>query len=333
VARRILVTGGAGYIGSCVVEELLGKGYAVTVLDSFNWGDSPLQPYADRITLLRGDIRHAGDVMEALEGVDAVIHLAGIVGAPACAQNPNATFTTNVESTRTLVNCMTDPEVGLVRDLVFCSSCSVYGNVYGLYDEVHEGTPTMPLSEYAASKLRGERIIFDRAEQVPHFSPTVLRLTTIFGWSPRPRFDLVTNAFVERAYREGRITVYGGGQQYRSLIHVRDVASALVRAVDSPRYMRDRAVFHVGDDANNVAVAEIARTVAHYLPDTRIEFPDEQAGDRRDYRINCQRIRNTLNWQARYSVSAGIEELVDRLRAGAVDPVADAWHNDRFTYR
>jgi len=271
--------------------------------------------------------------MEALEGVDAVIHLAGIVGAPACAQSPKATFTTNVESTRTLVNCMTDPEVGLVRDLVFCSSCSVYGNVYGLYDEVHEGTPTVPLSEYAASKLRGERIIFDRAEQVPHFSPTVLRLTTIFGWSPRPRFDLVTNAFVERAYREGRITVYGGGQQYRSLIHVRDVASALVRAVESPRYMRDRQVFHVGDDANNVTVAEIARTVAHYLPDTRIEFPDEQAGDRRDYRINCQRIRNTLNWQARYSVAAGIEELVDRLREGAVDPAADAWRNDRFTYR
>jgi len=330
---RILVTGGAGYIGACVVEELLGRGHTPVVFDALNWGTHGLDAITDGIELIEGDIRSSADVLYALEGVDAVIHLAGIVGAPACGQNPRATFTTNVESTRTLLDCMTDPDVDLVRDLVFCSSCSVYGNANGLYDMVHEDTPTMPLTSYAASKLRGEQIIFDHARAVPHLSPTVMRLTTIFGWSPRPRFDLVSNAFAATAYRDGELTVYGDGHQYRSLIHVRDVATALVDAVESPRYLRDRQIFHVGEEANNVTVADLARTVQSCLPSTRIHFASEHTTDRRDYRIQCRRLPNTLNWRARYDVSAGIRELVDKLSAGAADPSDPSWRNDRFTYR
>ncbi len=329
---RVLVTGGAGYIGVCVVEELVKRGHTPVVLDAFLFGRESLSGFGDRVSLIEGDVRSSRDVIRALEGVDKVIHLAGIVGAPACAIDPLATFTTNVESTNTLVNCMTDPEVRLVPDLVFCSSCSIYGNAAGIHEEVTEETPTMPLSSYAASKVRGEDIIRRKAAEVPHFSPTILRLTTVFGWSRRPRFDLVTNAFVSKGMFERKITIFGTGEQYRSLIHVRDVATALVAACEAPRFLRDRKIFHVGDERNNVTVRALAEIVQRHLPETEIVFAPQHDTDRRDYRISCQRIKNALNWSAGWSVEAGIAELIENLRIGGVDPGAASHYNDRRSY-
>ena len=143
-----------------------------------------------KLKFLKCDCRNSKDIIYALKEIDAIIHLAGIVGEFACSSNHKAHFSINVESTRTLVNCCTDPELDLVRDFIYASSCSVYGNVKGLYSEVTEETPTAPLSSYAYAKLRSEKIIFDRAREVSHFHPTVLRLTTVFGWSERPRLDL-----------------------------------------------------------------------------------------------------------------------------------------------
>lgn len=331
--KRVLVTGGAGYIGTCVVEELLKRGHHPVIFDTFFWGREQVEQYGDRVTLIEGDIRNSRDVVYALQGVDAVIHLAGIVGQPACAINPLAHYTTNVESTHTLVNCMTDPEIGLVRDLIYCSSCSVYGNVAGRYEEVSEGTPTMPLSEYADGKLRAEQIIFNKAREVPHFSPTVLRLTTIFGWSPRPRLDLVTNLFAYKALTEGKLTIFGDGSQYRSLIHVRDVAAGLVHAMEVPRYLRDRQVFHIGEESNNVTVRHLAETVKQFVPETEIIFSSQADTDRRDYRINCTKIKNGLNWKATYSVEDGMKEMVEKLREGLIDPEAPQWRNNLYDYR
>ena len=196
---RVLVTGGAGYIGNNVVRELLKRRHKPVVFDIKYWGVDSLKDIMDDIEFIEGDCRNSKDVIYALEGIDAVIHLAGIVGEAACLRNPKAHFSINVESTRTLVNCCTDPMVDLVRDFIFSSSCSVYGNVNGLYKEVTEDTEVNPLSDYAYAKYVSEKIILKRGKEIPHFHPTVLRLTTVFGWSARPRLDLVTNLFAYQA--------------------------------------------------------------------------------------------------------------------------------------
>ncbi len=329
---KVLVTGGAGYIGCLVVEELLKSGHRPVVFDLFNWGREAIEPFSDRIDVVEGDCRNSRDIIYALEGVDAIIHLAGIVGEFACKSNHKAHFSINVESTRTLINCCTDPELDLVRDFIFASSCSVYGNVKGLYREVTEDTPTAPLSEYAHAKLRAEKIIFDRAREIPHFHPTVLRLTTVFGWSPRPRLDLVTNLFAYKAWKTGKMTIFGDGRQYRSLIHVRDIARALVQTLNAPRFMRDRKIFHLGEEKNNKTVREIAEIVRQRLPHAVIEVSDAKPTDRRDYQINCQRLKNTIGWEARYSVADGINELVEKFETLDLDWESWKYRNNDFKY-
>jgi nucleoside-diphosphate-sugar epimerase len=329
---RVLVTGGAGYIGTCTIEELLAHGHDVRVLEAFFWGRTSLDHLEHAIEMVEGDIRSSKDVCYALQGVDAVVHLAGIVGEPACKVNPIAHFTTNVECVSTLVDCMTDPELGLVRDLIFASSCSIYGNVAGLYDEVTEDTPPAPLSAYAHAKLRAEQIVRDKAALTPHFHPTVLRLTTLFGWSPRPRLDLVTNKFSHDAVRNRAIYINGDGQQYRSLVHVRDVARAIVAVLEAPRFMRDRRVFHVGDERNNRTVKQIAELVKSNLPRTEIVMRPSAPTDRRDYRINCQLIRNLINWRSTVSVEAGIAEMIEHFSKSNIDLDRIEHGNAQFQY-
>ena len=330
---RVMVTGGAGYIGCLVVEELLKSHYSPVVFDTFYWGKESLEPFLDDIELIEGDCRNSKDIIYALEGVDAIIHLAGIVGEFACDNYPKAHFSINVESTRTLINCCTDPELDLVRDFIFASSCSVYGNVQGLYEEVTEETPTAPLSGYAQAKLRSEQIILDRADTVPHFHPTILRLTTVFGWSYRPRLDLVTNLFAYKAWKDGKISIHGDGQQYRSLIHVRDVARALVKTLDTPRFIRSGKTFHLGEKSNNKTVSEIAEIVQSILPQTQIEYFKDKPTDRRDYRINCQKLNNIVGWKADISVEDGIKELVEQFETLDWDWDADKYRNSSFQYK
>jgi nucleoside-diphosphate-sugar epimerase len=330
---RVLVTGGAGYIGCLVVEELIRRQHAVTVLDTFYWGRDPVTPLGPQVALIQGDCRHSRDVLDALEGIDSVIHLAGIVGEPACAGYPKAHHTTNIESTRTLVHCCTDPELNPVRDMIYASSCSVYGNVQGLYEQVTEETPPAPLSAYAHAKLRSEEILLQRATEVPHFHPTILRLTTVFGWSYRPRLDLVTNQFAFNAWKTGKVTIFGDGSQYRSLIHVADVARALVDALEAPRFIRSGKIFHVGEQANNRTVRQIAETVRSLLPGTEITYRPDRPTDRRDYQINCRRFQNTVGWKARHSVEEGIGELLEKFKSLDWDWEANRFRNSPFDYR
>ncbi len=329
---RVLVTGGAGYIGCCVVEELLKRNLKPVVLDTFYWGRESLEPYEDRIEMIEGDCRNSRDIIYALEGIDAIIHLAGIVGEFACKSNNRAHFSINVESTRTLINCCTDPEMDLVRDFIFASSCSVYGNVKGLYDEVTENTPTAPLSDYAYAKLKSEKIILDAGQKVQHFHPTILRLTTIFGWSQRPRLDLVTNLFAYNAWKKGKMTIFGDGMQYRSLVHVQDVAAALVQTLVAPRFMRSNKIFHVGEETNNKTVKEIAEIVKGVVVGAEAEITATQPSDRRDYKINCQKIKNTIGWNAQYTIEDGIQELVEKFDALDLNWESNKYTNGSFQY-
>ena len=330
---KILVTGGAGFIGSVLVNLLSEKGFDVRVLDSFLFGSSHISDVKN-VDLMHGDVRDASAVCAALDGVDAVVHLAGIVGEPACNVDRTANLSTNIISNKLLFEAMTNKFADNVNRLIYVSSCSVYGNVQGMYDAVDESTPTMPLSTYAAAKLESERMLFEYAALNSTFSPTVLRLTTIFGWSPRPRADLVTNAFALNAMKGRPIPIYGGGGQYRSLIHVHDVASAVLAVLESPRYAVDRQIFHVGDENNNKTVAEIAELVKKVVPETVIKHMDGMPADRRDYRIQCNKICNALHWQARFSVEDGIRDFVDNARKSNLDlddPLK--YRNDKIVYK
>ena len=329
---RVLVTGGAGYIGSLVVEELVNRGHHPVVLDTLYWGDDSLRTLKNDITLVVGDCRSSKDVIYALEGAEAVIHLAGLVGEPACKINYKAHHTINVGSTRNVVQCCTDRNLELISNFVFLSSCSVYGNVKGLYEEVTEETPTSPLSWYADGKLQSEEIILRKADEVAHFRPLILRLTTIFGWSLRPRLDLVSNMFAYRALKEGKLTIWGDGLQYRSLIHAKDVAMAAVLALESSNFKRHHRIFHVGEETNNKTINEIASIVQSFLPETEIEHRQGQSTDRRDYRINCQRFKNVFNWNASFSVSDGIREVIDNIKESDLDWDSYKYVNDRFDY-
>lgn len=329
---RILVTGGAGYIGCLVVEELLKAAHQVVVFDTLYWGLDGLKHIMNDIEIVEGDCRNSKDIIYALEGVDAVIHLAGIVGEPACKINYKAHHTINVEATQTLVNCCTDPNLDPVRDFIYLSSCSIYGNVNGLYEKVTEETPPNPLSLYAHAKLRSERIILERAKEMPYFHPTILRLTTVFGWSPRPRLDLVANQFAYEAWSKGKITIYGDGMQYRSLICVNDVARAVVKTLEAPRFIRSGAIFHVGEEKNNKTIKEIAEIVKSVLPDTEIELSNDHPTDRRDYKIYCNKIKNLIDWKAEYSVEDGVKEIIKKIKTVSHDWDSYNYRNDRYKY-
>lgn len=330
---RVLVTGGAGYIGNNVVETLLQRGHKPVVFDSLLWGKESLAKFEDNIELIEGDCRNSKDVIYALEGIDSIIHLAGIVGEAACLKNHKAHFSINVESTRTLINCCTDPELDLIRDFIYASTCSVYGNVFNMYNEVKEDTQTHPLSDYAYSKLRSEKIILNRGEEVSHFHPTILRISTVFGWSRRPRLDLVTNLFTYLAWKKGKISIYGDGSQYRSLIHVQDVANAFVTVLEAPRYKRDCEIFNVGDIMNNMTVKKIAETVKAVLPNTKITYYPEKKTDRRNYSINCQKIKNIIGWKTEWRVEEGIKDLLSHLNEDKLDWESYKYRNNKTDYK
>jgi len=220
----------------------------------------------------------------------------------------------------------------LVRDFIYASSCSVYGNVRGLYEEVTEETPLSPISSYAHAKCRSEKIILEKGLEIAHFHPTILRLTTVFGWSLRPRLDLVTNLFAYKAWKEGEVTIYGDGAQYRSLIHVRDIATAFVDTLEAPRFMREGKIFHLGEESNNKTVKEIAETVKARLPETKIRFLEGQDSDRRDYRINCKKLQNIIGWKAKYSVEDGINELIEKFETFDWDWESDKYRNSAYEY-
>lgn len=329
---RVLVTGGAGYIGSCIIEELLNQNYDPVVFDTFYWGRDSLAIYKDQIRFIKGDCRNSRDIIYALEDVDAIIHLAGIVGAFVCASNHKAHFSINVESTRTLINCCTDPELDLVRDFIYASSCSVYGNVQGIHEEVTEETSPAPLSSYAYAKLLSEKIILERAISVPHFHPTILRLTTVFGWSNRPRLDLVTNQFAYKAWKDKIIQIYGDGQQYRSLIHVKDVARAFVDVLNAKRFIRSGQIFHVGEEKNNKTIREVAEIVKSIVPGTNIELLKDKPTDRRDYRINCSKLKNTIGWEAIHSVEDGVKEITEKFKTLDYNWDSEKYKNSSFEY-
>jgi len=328
---RVLITGGAGYIGNYVVEEVLEHGHEVRVLDSFLFGDQALEPFHehDRLEIRDGDIRHIEDLSYAMEDVDAVIHLAGIVGDPACGVNEQATQAVNVEATKSLV------EVCKLHDidrLVFASTCSVYGASELM--ELNEGSYLNPLSLYAESKIDSEEIILHETHDMfsdNDISATILRLGTIFGWSRRMRFDLVVNLLTAKAVLENDIPVYGG-EQYRPLVHVHDAARAFAAVLEAPEEKVEHQIFNVGDNDLNYQIKEVGRIVEEEVPDAEVRFVEHKE-DERTYRVSFDKINHVLGWETERTIVDGVREIRDAMETeGITDYTQDHLRNSEYEY-
>jgi nucleoside-diphosphate-sugar epimerase len=307
-ARRVLVTGGAGFIGSHLIGKLLTRGYTVRVLDSFAYGREGLSAYCDhpRLEVLEGDIANLRDVSAAVRDVEGVIALAAIVGDPACNLDPEETSNLNYAATKTLVEAC---NFYGVRRLVFASSCSVYGA--SDTSLLTETSRLNPVSLYARTRVLSENIIFDRA--VGDLEPVVLRLSTVFGLSPRMRFDLVVNTLTVRAVVDGRIQIFGG-DQWRPNVHCRDAATAFLSALEAPAANVAGEVFNVGGEALNHTIAEIGEKVASIVGQVDVRH-ETDAPDKRNYRVSFAKIRERMGFVPQYSVEDGIREIVTAVRA------------------
>ena len=318
----VLVTGGAGYIGSLLVRRLLARSYRVRVMDVLLYGDHGLRTVLGHpaLDLIVDDFRRPAAMAEAVAGVDAVIHLGGIVGDPACALDPALTLEINQTATRTVATAC---ERQGVERLLFASSCSVYGASDGWLDEE---SALAPVSLYARTKIASELMLLDAPGT--NCIPVIFRFATVFGLSPRPRFDLVVNLLIRRAIAMGQITI-NGGEQWRPFVHADDIGEALVQALEAPRSTVAHQVFNVGSDDQNYQLRDLGDVIQELVPGVTIDT--DTITDRRNYRVRFGKIQTALGFQPRRGVRDGMLEIKAAITDGLV-AIGDERHVDNYRF-
>jgi nucleoside-diphosphate-sugar epimerase len=304
MAKRVLVTGGLGYLGSIICEHLLKAGHSVLALDNLMYGTGQQGLFhlcADpRFDFLKGDVRDEVVMRSALGGADAVIHLAGIVGASACDRDPILATSVNFESVR-LLNRLRSPQ----QLVLFPNTNSGYGATTG-QTFCTEDTPLEPISLYGRTKVDAETLLLVSPNTI------ALRLATVFGVSPRMRLDLLVNHFVHAAVKEGYLVMFEKDFK-RNFVHVRDVADCMLFALDNAERMVGKA-FNLGLDAANISKEELALKVKQAVPNFYIHFASiGQDPDKRNYIVSNQRLRE-VGFEARRSLDDGIRELIKAYR-------------------
>ena len=308
--NKVLVIGGAGYIGSALVEELLTLGLQVCVLDAMHFGEETLSRVAGHpsLTLIREDFRHIETLTRAMSGVGSVIHLGGLVGDPACAVDSNLTVDVNVTATRVIGEIA---KARGVRRFIFASSCSVYGATDEIVDEDSRFNPQ---SLYARSKVASEALLSTLSS--PDFAVTCLRFATIYGISGRTRFDLVVNLLCAKAVRDRNITVYGA-DQWRPFVHVEDVARAITMTLRAPTHLVSGEAFNVGSDAQNYTLGDLAELIRRQVSEAEITA-DDSFVDKRNYRVSFAKIRSRLGFEPAWTIERGIAQVVALVRSNQV---------------
>ncbi|MGA2363175.1 MAG: NAD(P)-dependent oxidoreductase [Candidatus Aminicenantales bacterium] len=321
--RKVLITGGAGYVGSVLVGSLLKGGYTVRVLDNLmHSGDGVLPFVGDPdYEFIKGDIRDHKCVVSSLEDVSAIVHLAAIVGDPASKKLPKETVEINRDASLHLIKMA--QERGVQR-FIFFSTCSNYGiaDVERLSDE---RTPLKPISLYAETKVAVERHLLE--QKSPGFSPLILRVSTVFGPSPRMRFDLTVNQFVMEALRDLKIIVFSP-KAWRPYIHIRDVGEAVNACLKAPEEKIRGEVFNLGSNDMSHTKMAIAELTSKYLPGTEVEV--QGAGkDLRDYRVDFGKWARTFSFVPQRKVDLGINEVRLLLKEWKVipDPSLPKYYN------
>ncbi len=307
----VVVTGGAGYVGALVVDELLESGRDVRVLDVLLHGQEDVARDLDAlgVELIRGDIRDADARRRALDGADAVVHLAAIVGDPACARDPELSNEVNVEGSRGLV--ADARELGVER-LVFASTCSNYGRMADPTVPIDEGGELRPVSLYAEQKVGIENALLGSVNgNGGSLRPTCLRFATVYGVGRRMRFDLTVNEFTRDLWADRPLEVFGE-RFWRPYIHVADAARAVRRVLEAPPELVAGKVFNAGDSNENYRKLDLVEIITGKLGRGEVEYVSRDE-DPRDYKVSFEKIRAELGFEVQNRVPDGIDEIVGAL--------------------
>jgi nucleoside-diphosphate-sugar epimerase len=316
---NILITGGAGYIGSTLVPLLLADGHRVRVLDTLlHGGESLLGVWSHPgFEFVRGDVRDRATLQTAVSGQEAVVHLAAIVGDPACSRQPDLARAVNLQASITL---MEESRRAGVGRFIFASTCSNYGKMKDADHYVDETSELSPVSLYAETKVAVETAMLQHGKS-SEWCPTPLRFATIFGVSPRMRFDLTVNEFTMEMLTKKRLVVFGE-QFWRPYVHVRDAALAIQLVLGSPAAKVSSNVFNVGATDQNFQKQQLVELIRPHAPEAIVEFVQKKE-DPRDYRVSFARIKDQLGFQITRTVADGIDEVARLVRNDVIKDFAD----------
>jgi nucleoside-diphosphate-sugar epimerase len=330
--RHVLITGGAGYIGSLLTSELLRANYRVTVLDSLLFGGESLLSFLHHpnFHFVKADVTEPRAVKDALrdgwQKPDAIVHLAAIVGFPACqAVGKQVAWRYNVEATKMVFEQAVD--LGVERFLF----SSTYSN-YGLSPDgepVTEESPLNPQSLYAETKIAAEEFLLSQKETP--CAPLILRFATLYGVSPRTRFDLIVNQFVLEAFTKRELIIYQRGYS-RSFVHIRDAVRGVILGLEAERSKICGEVFNLGTDSGNYSKDDIVRLILKRMPETVVEYKNLTfGGDMRDITVSFAKIKKVLGFDTTLNVDDGIREVLFALKAGIIrDPNDEKYRNAQF---
>lgn len=320
---NVLVTGGAGYIGSRLVPALLAAGHHVRVVDKLVFGDDGLASCRDKIELIAGDVCSVG--VKELADIDAIIHLAGLSNDPTAEYNPAANTAMNRDATIRLGELA--KEHGVKR-FVFASSCSIYYTLTPDDELRTEKFPVDPKAPYSWSKREAEIGLFKLTDS--NFCPVALRKGTIFGQSPRMRYDLVVNAFTRDAYAKRRLTLHAGGRMWRPMLHIDDAVSAYLAALEAPEKVVRGEIFNVLSD--NFQVIQLANEVRRTLEGhkgIRLDLDLQDVGVSRSYCVDGSKVREAIGFKPEHDISSAVDEIWDSLEHG-IDMENPIYYNIRW---
>jgi nucleoside-diphosphate-sugar epimerase len=324
--NKVLVIGGAGYLGAVLTERLLKEGYPVRILDSFIYGKKAVEKYSGNknVEIIEGDIRNIETVNHAIRDSGSVILLAAVVGDPASKARPEQTVETNFLAAQVVAS---SAKLAGVDKFIYASTCSVYGVGSNILDEE---APLNPVSLYAKTKISSEESIMGIANS--SFKPVIMRMSTLFGWSPRMRFDLVVNTMTMTAFTEGSINVFGGNQ-WRPLLSLPDAAEAYLKVLQSEQSAG--RIYNVGSEEQNYVITDVAQLVANGIKEASgKEIPVNIQGDSvdaRDYRVSFKKIQSELGFTVSHSISSSAAEIWGKLESKEIkDPKQKVYYNHYF---
>jgi nucleoside-diphosphate-sugar epimerase len=332
IDRHVLITGGAGYIGSLLASELLRANYRVTVVDSLLFGGESLVPFLHHpnFHFVKADVTEQRAVKDSLKDdwqmPDAIVHLAAIVGFPACqAVGKQVAWRYNVEATKMVFGQAAD--LGVER-FVFASTYSNYG-LSADGNPVTEDSPLNPQSLYAETKVAAEEFLLGQKDA--SCAPLLFRFATLYGLSPRTRFDLIVNQFVLEAFTKRELIIYQRGYS-RSFVHIRDVVRGIIVGLEAKRSKICGQVFNLGTDDGNYSKDDIVQLVLKRIPETVVEYKDLTfGGDMRDITVSFAKIKNVLDFDTILNVDDGIRELLFALKTGIIrNPTDEKYRNAQF---
>lgn len=325
--KNILVTGGAGYVGSGLLQELLLKNYKVTCVDNLKFGgESLLNIWHDKnFTFINCDINDHKKLDKILlkNNFYAVIHLAAIVGDPACKLYSDLATKTNWDSSKHLID---KAQSTGVSKFIFASTCSNYGKMKDPKAFVDENSKLAPISLYAELKVKFENYLLKEMKRRDGFSPTSLRFSTVYGLSPRMRFDLTVNEFTKELALGKELVIFGK-QFWRPYCHVKDFANAFITVLEAPENKVAFNVFNVGDTKENYTKQMIVEEIKKIISNPKIKYIYKNE-DPRDYRVNCDKIQKELGFKISMTVPLGIKEIKNVIQQKLIQyPESQKYYN------